>query len=206
MRTSLSIILAALLGVCVFNVSGAQSADPVSISPDIVNACTIDQAGVFIQNSKLMPLVNQFPDKTKSTRGFAASLSYGLVPMKIVAEYRGEQAPVRSDSQQPTLWICHMFSLPGEPVLIRLHPKKGMRILDGGRMTVYPIVGGSKMAEANNSDIIPTDTANPVEHVWRIHAGVPLEPGEYALMLGKENMSVFPFSVHPPTVPAVSAK
>jgi hypothetical protein len=78
---------------------------------------------------------------------------------------------------------------------VRLHPKKQSRELDGGRMIVYPVVGGSKMADANKSDLIPVDVSHPDPQVWLVRSQIPLEPGEYALMLGTQNLSIFPFTV-----------
>jgi hypothetical protein len=96
------------------------------------------------------------------------------------------------------------MSLPGAPVLVRLHPKKGARELDGGRMYVYPVVGNSKMADASKSDIVPSDVSQPAPQVWLVRPQSPLDPGEYAMMLGTQNISIFPFTVvaqpssHPP--------
>jgi hypothetical protein len=165
-----------------------------------------NQAGVLMQGTQWTGkewtiLANQNPVKMKTARGFAASMSYGLVPAKVVAEFAGEQAPTRSGSAQPVICICHIVSLPGDPVLVRLHPKKGIRQLDGGRMIVLPIVGGSKMADANASDIIPADLSHPEPQVWLVRPQSPLAAGEYALMLGTQNMSIFPFSVRLPAVP-----
>jgi hypothetical protein len=67
-------------------------------------------------------------------------------------------------------------------------------------MTVYPIVGGSKMADASKSDLVPVDVTKPDAQVWLIRPQVPLEPGEYALMLGTQNLSIFPFTVEAPAV------
>ncbi len=92
------------------------------------------------------------------------------------------------------------MSLPGAPVLVRLSAKKGTREFDGGRMIVYPIVGGSKMADAKSSDLIPADVSHPDSGVWLIRPQSPLEPGEYALMLGTQNLSIYPFTVAPPPV------
>jgi hypothetical protein len=88
-----------------------------------------------------------------------------------------------------------MVSLPGQPVIVRLHAKKGARELDGGRMTVYPVVGGSKMADANKSDLIPVDVQQQDSQIWLIRPQSTLPPGEYALMLGTQNLSIFPFTV-----------
>src|ERR1019366_7313501 len=94
-----------------------------------------------------------------------------------------------------TICICHFYSIPGAPVLVKLHAKKGSRELDGGRMIVYPLVGGSKMADANKSDLIPVDVSHPDSQVWLIRPQSPLQPGEYALMLGTQNLSIFPFTI-----------
>jgi hypothetical protein len=165
-----------------------------------------DRAGIFIQGAQWTLLGNRNPAKTRTGRGIAASLSYGLVPAKIVAEYTGERSPTLVETAQPTICICHFNSLPGDPVIVRLHPKKGLRELDGGRMTVYPIVGGSKMADANKSDLIPVDVSQPDPQVWLVRSQFPLEPGEYALMLGTQNLSIFPFSVVLPSAPPSGSK
>jgi hypothetical protein len=169
-------------------------------------ASTVDyprnRPGILIQGTEWIPLANQYPTKTKTAHSLAAGLSYGIVPAKIVAEYDGDHAPIQTDAAQPTICICHFYSIPGAPVLVRLHPKKGARELDGGRMTVYPVVGGSKMADANKTDLVPADVSQPEPQYWLIRPQSPLEPGEYALMLGTQNISIFPFTVLPPSHPA----
>ncbi len=159
-------------------------------------------AGIFIQGTEWTAVANQNPTKTKAAHSFAAGLSYGIVPAKIVAEYDGEHAPTQTETAQPTICICHFFSIPGAPVLVRLHPKKGARELDGGRMTVYPVVGGSKMADANKTDLVPSDVSQPEPQYWLIRPQSSLEPGEYALMLGTQNISIFPFTVLPASHPS----
>ena len=202
MRRTLQALISLLPGLVFCLASQVQSQTANAANKDEAAKYPANQAGVLIQGAQWMeaewtPLANQFPVKVKAARGFAASLSYGLVPAKVVAEFAGEQAPTRSGSAQPLICICHLISLPGEPVLVRLHPKKGVRILDGGKMIVYPVVGGSKMADANTSDVLTVDVSHPEPSVWLVHSKLPLEPGEYALMLGTQNMSVFPFSVRP---------
>jgi hypothetical protein len=160
------------------------------------------RAGIFIQGNEWTPLANQNPTKTKTAHGLAAGLSYGIVPAKIVAEYDGDHASAQTETAQPTICICHFFSIPGAPVLVRLHPKKGERELDGGRMIVYPVVGGSKMADANKTDLVPADVSQPEPQYWVIRPQSPLDPGEYALMLGTQNISIFPFTVLPPSPPS----
>lgn len=174
-----------------------SAAAPVASSASFTVDYPADQAGVLMQGASWTPIDNAFPTKTRAARGLAASLSYGAVPAKLVAEYAGDHAATQVSPGQVTICICHMISLPGEPVIVRLHPKKGTRELDGGKMIVYPVVGGSKMADANKSDLIPVDVAQPNPQVWLVRSQVPLAPGEYALMLGTQNMSIFPFTVLP---------
>jgi hypothetical protein len=154
-----------------------------------------DRAGVMIRGSHWVAIAAAMPSKTKAKRGLAASLSYGAVPAKLVAEYDGPHAEVQVAPGQPVICICHLISLPGEPALVRLHPKKASRELDGGRMTVLPIVGGSKVADANQSDLVPVDLSQPESMVWLVRPQEPLPAGEYALMLGTQNVSIFPFTV-----------
>ena len=173
-------------------------------------AVTVDypanRAGVLIQSGGWSTVANQNPTKTKVAHGLAAGLSYGLAPAKLVAEYDGEHSATQVESAQPVICICHFNSIPGAPVLVRLHPKKGARELDGGRMTVYPVVGGSKMADANKTDLIAADVTQPDPQVWLVRPQSPLEPGEYALMLGTQNISIFPFTVVAESSPSNPAK
>jgi hypothetical protein len=69
-------------------------------------------------------------------------------------------------------------------------------------MIAYPVVGNSKMVDANKTDLISADVSHPDPQVWLIRPQSTLEPGEYALMLGTQNIAIFPFtvvaaSVHP---------
>ena len=178
----------------------AQAQNPAS--PDSGNALTANypanRAGILIQGTQWTVVANQNPAKTKAAHSLAAGLSYGIVPAKVVAEYDGEHASTQVESLQPVICICHFNSIPGAPALVRLHPKKGARELDGGKMIVYPITGGSKIADASKTDLIPADVSQPEAMVWLVRPQSPLEPGEYALMLGTQNISIFPFTVLPP--------
>jgi hypothetical protein len=155
----------------------------------------MNHPGIFIQSSTWKDIAGQMPAKTKAAHSIAAGLSYGLVPAKVVAEYEGGHASTEVEPGQPVLCICHILSLPGQPVIVRLHIKKNARELDGGKMIVYPVVGGSKMADANKSDLIPVDVSQPAPQVWLVHPQLALVPGEYALMLGTQNINIYPFSV-----------
>jgi len=170
-------------------------------NPELTADYPTDRAGIFIQGATWTVVTNQMPAKVKGAHGIAASLSYGMVPVKIVAEYDGENASTRIEASQPILCVCHFSSIPGAPVLVRLRPKKGSRELDGGRMVAYPLVGNTKMADANKSDLIPADVSRPDPQVWLIRPTSSLEPGQYALMLGTQNVSIYPFAVVAPSVP-----
>jgi hypothetical protein len=159
----------------------------------------MDRPGIFIQGSTWKDIAGEIPTKTKAAHSIAAGLSYGLVPAKVVAEYEGDHAPTQVEPGQPALCICHILSLPGQPAIVRLHPKKNARELDGGKMIVYPVVGGSKMADANKSDLIPVDVSHPDPQVWIVRPQLVLTPGEYALMLGTQNINIYPFTVAAPS-------
>jgi len=176
-------------------ISQDPALQPMSSNAVIDSDYPTVRPGVFIEDSSWKPMTNEMPARVKTGRGFAAAVSYGAVPAKVLAEYNGEHATAQVDATKPVICICHMTSLPAKPVIVQLHPKKGARELDGGRMVVYPIVGGSKMADANKSDLIPVDQTHPDENVWLIRPQIPLAPGEYALMLGTQNLSVYTFSV-----------
>jgi hypothetical protein len=174
--------------------SSAPPTDPGSGTP-IKADYPKNRGGILIGEEQWVDITGQYPAKTKVAHGIAASLSYGAVAAKIVSEYPGQHSSTAVADTQPVICICHFISLPGVPVLVRLHPKKDSRELDGGRMIVYPIVGGSKMADANKTDLILATVSQPEPQVWLVQPQAPLEPGEYALMLGTQNVNIFPFTV-----------
>jgi len=180
MRRAILVSAFLLIAFSVLPVLHAQNQPVPAKSESLAADYPANRAGIFIQSSQWLLVSGQTPVKTRTSRGIAASFSYGLVPAK----------------------ICHILSLPGDPVLVRLHPKKLSRELDGGRMIVYPVVGGSKMADANKSDLIPVDVSQPDPQVWLVRSQSPLEPGEYALMLGTQNLNIYPFTVVAPPTPA----
>jgi hypothetical protein len=174
--------------------------DTTSAASNFTADYPTNRPGVLIQASDWTLIAAAMPSKTRVKRGLAASLSYGAVPAAIVADYEGLHAQAQVEPGRPVICICRLISLPGAPAIVRLHPKKDHRELDGGRMTVLPIVGGSKTADANQSDLIPVDVSQPEEMVWLVRPQQPLPAGEYALMLGTRNISIFPFTVAPASV------
>lgn len=180
-----------------FSVSPAAQTQSSPATPPAKVAANYpkDKAGVMIQTSDWVALPSASPTKTRAKHGIAASMSYGAVPANVVSEYEGLHAEVQTPPGQPIICLCHLVSLPGAPVIVRLHSKKEFRELDGGRMRVLPVVGGSKIADANQSDLLPVDVTQPENMVWLVQPQQPLPAGEYALMLGTQNVNIFPFTV-----------
>jgi hypothetical protein len=191
-RRSLLLAAVAVTGFVHAQNSPSPAAAP---APAFTADYPADRAGVLMQGTSWTQIANAMPTRTRTAHGIAASLSYGIVPAKVVADYDGEHAATQVDPGQVTICICHMVAIPGEPVLVRLHPKKGSRELDGGKMIVYPVVGGSKMADANKTDLISVDVVHPDPQIWLVRPQSALPPGEYALMLGTQNIMIFPFTV-----------
>jgi hypothetical protein len=164
-----------------------------------------DEAGILIQNGDWLPLDQESPKKTRVKRGVAASLSYGSVPATLLSEYAGSHSKAEVHLTKPVICICHFPVLPGNPVLVRLHPdpKHDTRVLDGGRMPVI----GAKVMEAKDSDVLPADLLQPENGVWLIRPMQELPEGEYALMFGPQNLAIFTFSVAKPrAIQAPSSK
>ena len=153
----------------------------------------IDQAGVLIHDSDDWTAIDSAaPAKTRAKNGIAQSLSYGAVRGTVVADYAGEHAAVHVKSGRITICLCHLVSLPGDPAIVKLHPVKGgMRELDGGKM---PVLGG-KIADASKNDLVPTSVTHPDKAFWLVQSQDALPEGEYALMLGTQNIMIFPFTI-----------
>jgi hypothetical protein len=151
-----------------------------------------NRGGVLIQGSDWIAVSPQNPSKTHLKHALAPAFSYGIAPAGIVSEYEGIHAQTQIESGQPVICVCHFYSIPGDPALVRLHPnpKKNLRELDGGNLHI-----GAKLAEAEKNDLIPINVSRPENMVWLVEPQQPLPPGEYALMLGTQNITIFPFSV-----------
>jgi hypothetical protein len=50
------------------------------------------------------------------------------------------------------------------------------------------------VASSDKSDLIPVEVSHPAENVWLVRPQAPLGSGEYALMLGTQNMNIYPFT------------
>ncbi len=90
-----------------------------------------DGASVLVENSSWVDLSAEFPSKIRTKRGLAASLSFGAVRAAVIAEYAGQRAGLRIQTRRPVFCICNAPSIPGGPVLVKLHLKRDSRELDG---------------------------------------------------------------------------
>lgn len=146
--------------------------------------------GILIDSSGWTEILPDPPAKSHVKRAIAASLTYGAIPSRLMAEYDGPHADVQLLSGRPILCVCHVPRVLDPPVLVRLHTKKNSRELDGGR-----IILGGKIGEATKRDLIEVEVSRPETAVWLIQPREALPAGEYALMLGTQNMNIFPFTV-----------
>jgi hypothetical protein len=154
-----------------------------------------DGASILVENSGWADLSEEFPSNIRTKRGLVGSLTYGAIPAAVTVEYQGQHAQLQIETRKPVFCICNVPSFPGGPVLVRLHPKKDSRELNGGRLPVL----GAKIAEAKQSDKVPTEAVQPENACWLMRPREDLPPGEYALMLGTQNMSIFAFTIANPS-------
>ena len=165
----------------------ANSSTPANRPPEYPE----NEVGMLIQAWQWISISPEVPSKTHARHGLAAALSYGAVSANVISEYAGAHAAVQISPRKLVICVCGLISLPGSPALVRLHGKKETRELDGGRL--QPFRG--KVSEAQKNDLVPIDVSHPERMVWLVQSTAPLSPGEYALMLGTQNVSLFPFTV-----------
>jgi hypothetical protein len=189
-RAALSMALMSATHIQAQGPASANSPASTARAPDYPSS----PPGIIIEDSDWRPIDAVYPSKSHVKNGLADSVSYGAVAAKIVSDYDGDHASVQVQATQPWICICHIISLPGAPAIVVLHPKKGVRELDGGNLRILQ----SKLAQAEKSDLIPTDVTQPEANVWLVRPQQPLAPGEYALMLGTQNVDIFPFTVLAP--------
>lgn len=148
MKARLCIVVALLLKMIVTSPAFAQTqnklTDSASDAPKLTADYPRNPPGVLIQGSAWMPITPAAPFKTHTKHAAASFFSDGVVPAAIVADYEGPHAAVEVEPGQPMICICHIIGMPGNPVLVKLHPKKQFRELDGGNLPIF----GSKVAEA----------------------------------------------------------
>jgi hypothetical protein len=167
------------------------SLDSTSVTPPVVTAdYPRDCAGILMGTSGWPSIPSEVPAKTHLKHGFAPALTYGIASAEAVSDYEGLHARLQIGPGRPVICICHTISLSGNPVLVILHPKKDLRQLDGGNLHIR-----AKISEAQKTDLIPVNISQPESTVWLVQPQEELPAGEYALMLGTQNLSIFPFTV-----------
>ena len=178
---------------------------PSAVSPTPSNfpeEYPTDGVGVLVENSGWEALSQEFPSRIRTKRSLASSLTYGAVSGEAIAEYPGQHAEVQIETRRPVFCICKVPFISGGPVLVRLHPKRDLRELDAGRLPVL----GAKIAEAKQSDVVPTEIVHPENACWLLRPRGDLPAGEYALMLPTQNFAIFAFTIaNPPRGKAATA-
>jgi hypothetical protein len=176
-------------------------------SPDSASATALtvtadypsDRAGIFVRSSDWISIPSETPAKNRLKHGLAPTFTYGIAPAAMVSDYEGLHAPVQIEPGRPVICICHILSLPANPALVKLHPKKDFRELDGGNLHIR-----GKVEEAEKTDLIPINISSPESTVWLVQPQEALPAGEYALMLGTQNLSIFAFTVAAANAPPVA--
>jgi hypothetical protein len=162
-----------------------------------------DLSGVYVRDSDWGELFDLAPSRVRVKRGVLHAITYGTVPADLVAEYEGPHSQIRVTAGRPVICICHLPPSLAEPVIVKLHISKDTRLLNAGRLPVL----GAKVADAKESDLVPIDLHRQAKNMgWLLQPRVGLPPGEYAVMLGTQNLEIFPFTVTDkaakPSVPA----
>lgn len=190
LRTACILLALEFYPPVLFSLLAQEKASTDSAAPVVTADYPRSRAGVLIDPPDWPAISAAAPAKIHAKRGFAPAFTYGAVPATTVAEYQGPHASVEVEPGKPIICICHTLSLPGNPAIVRLHLKKDTRELDGGKLRI-----GAKVATAEASDLIAIAVSQPENGVWLVQPRQELQAGEYALMLGTQNMSIFPFTV-----------
>ncbi len=153
------------------------------------------QPGVYIQDSTGWHLLAQNANfKGKVKHGFVSGLTYGAVSAPMVIDYAGAHATVQINATQPHI-CAYRILFASAPLLVRLQPKKQKRELDSGSLRAVPLVGASKEAKASASSIVPTTTLPSTACETLLQPQAALDPGEYAVMFGAQNLAIMDFGV-----------
>ena len=151
-----------------------------------------DLSGVYVRDSEWGELFDVAPSRVRVKRGVLHAVTYGTVPADLVAEYEGPHSQIRVTAGRPVICICHLPPSVTQPVIVQLHIYKDTRLLNAGRLPVL----GAKVAEAKESDLVPIDIHRQRKNmVWLLQPRLELPAGEYAVMLGAQNLEIFPFTV-----------
>jgi hypothetical protein len=172
--------------------SSAQD-KPQETSQDFPIACPQDQTGVLINDGQWQDLELETPQENRVKHGVIAAMTDGAVPAETISEYAGLHSATEVHLPRPVVCVRLSTALRQNPLLVRLHPdpKHDLRSLDTGRMP--PV--GAKILEVKNSDVITTVLARPDRQTWLLRPTQELPAGEYAIVVGRQNLTIFTFSV-----------
>lgn len=160
--------------------------------------------GVLAENSGWLDLSQVSPSKVRTKRGLLGPLTYGVVAAVLVAEYSGRHAKVKVETHRPVFCICNAPADSGVPALVRLQTTKDSRELDGGNLRLP----GAKVGDAKKSSLVPTEIVQPESGCWLVRPREDIPVGEYGVMLGPQNFSIFALTIADPPVvnPATDPK
>lgn len=107
------------------------------VDPAVTAEYPTDEPGVLIDNLGWIEIADVSPTKVKLKNGVTHAVTSGAVPAFAVAIYAGSHAEVQVPPGRPLLCICQVPLGSMTPALVRLHPKKDSRELQGGHLADY---------------------------------------------------------------------
>jgi hypothetical protein len=190
-RNSFMIFVGAILSIAFLSTAGrAQQAT----APMEGSGCPSGKPGIYVHGATGWHLLSQAsPSKMKAKHAYLSSLTYGAVGVPMVVEYPGPHAQVQVHTAQ-AICVSHILS-PNAPMIVRLNEKKKIRELDSGTVHASLTGGNGKQGQAETSSIVPTSTDNSDPGVIVLRPTTSLPAGEYAVMLGAQNLAILDFGV-----------
>lgn len=140
-----------------------------------------------------LPIDSAGPYKINASNSELSSMTDAAVPAPTQASYVGAHAQVTAPTAQPVLCAYQIDASAG-PLLVRLQSKKNVRLLDMGAVRAT-LIGGSRLVQSRDSPVMELNEAPRGDGCDLLEPAQPLPPGEYALMFGTENMTVYAFRV-----------
>jgi hypothetical protein len=147
---------------------------------------------VAIQDSEWKEIEQVLPGETNFglKHGVISGLTYGAVPARLVVRFDGAHADIQVSSRRPAIRVSGV-SVVGNLLLVRLHAKRGHRELAGSRLWGP----ADELATVEKRDCVAIVSGTEGPGVRTLRSKDALAPGEYALVVGKHNMAIFPFTV-----------
>lgn len=110
--------------------------------------------------------------------------------------YPGMHAAVQIHAKRPLVCLYRLSSADA-PMLVRLNEdkKKKLRVMGGGGLHVLTIHKATHLATANADEVVSTATLPSTDCLVLLQPQAALLPGEYAVMLGLQNLAIMDFGV-----------